>query len=100
MVEETVFYTSWFCPYAQRVWIALREKGVEFNLTEIDPYQPTKPGEYSKVALSLDEKRQKYPDWIAASPRGLVPALRHNGDTVCDSMVMLEFIEEVWPSAG
>lgn len=32
-------YTSWFCPFAQRAWIALEEKGVDYEYIEINPYR-------------------------------------------------------------
>ena len=102
--SELVLYSSWFCPYAQRVWIALEEKGVAFQYVEIDPYEAPSAVDstrkYTKNPLSLDEKRRRYPDWVAASPQGLVPALRHKCTTVCDSMVCLEYIEEVWQGVG
>jgi glutathione S-transferase len=96
------FFASWFCPYAQRVWIALEEKRIDYRYVEIDPYEPAEaPGQYTKRSLPLEEKRRRYPDFVAASPRGLVPALAcpGDGDAVCDSLVMLEYLEERWPSA-
>lgn len=44
-------FCSWFCPYAQRAWIALEEKGVDYTYVEINPYEvhPDAPGGYSKV---------------------------------------------------
>jgi glutathione S-transferase len=50
---------------------------------------------YTKLALSLEEKRAKYPEFVAASPRGLVPALRHRSATICDSTVILEYLEDI-----
>ena len=39
-------YCSWFCPFAQRAWIAMEEKGVEYLYVEMNPYEhdPTAPG--------------------------------------------------------
>jgi len=53
-------YKSWFCPYAQRAWIALLAKGVDFEEVEHDPYN-------------------KSEDWLKISPRGLIPVIVHNG---------------------
>ena len=78
----------------------MNEKKVAYRLEEIDPYEPPPPGaasgnRWTKTSLSLAAKAAKYPAWVAASPRGLVPALRtRSGHTVCDSMVCLEFIDE------
>jgi glutathione S-transferase len=46
---------------------------------QINPYKvdPNTPGGYTKKSLSLEEKRKRNPDFIKASPRGLVPALSH-----------------------
>ena len=116
-------YSSWFCPYAQRVWIALEEKGINYQYNEINPYETesTTSGDqnsssnYTKIALSLTEKRIRYPKFIESSPKGLVPAISyHNRDNikvenghenvntssianvenVADSMVILEYLED------
>ena len=57
------FFSAWFCPYAQRAWIALEHTGVPFERIE---------------ALKLNEDRNSY--WkderlIAVNPKGLVPTL-------------------------
>ena len=31
-------FSSWFCPYAQRAWVALEEAGVDYRWHEIQPY--------------------------------------------------------------
>ncbi len=66
------------CPYAQRTRMALIEKGLDFTLTEI----------------SLDAK----PDWfLAISPYGKVPVLRHAGAVIFESAVINEYLEDVFP---
>ena len=32
-------FSSWFCPYAQRAWVALEEAGVDYRWREIQPYR-------------------------------------------------------------
>ena len=32
-------FSSWFCPYAQRAWVALEEAGVDYRWHEIQPYR-------------------------------------------------------------
>ena len=96
MPPSTTLYASWFCPYAQRIWIALEEKGISFRYVEINPYETAADGSDTRTALSLDEKRNRYPEWIECSPRGLVPALEDGGVGVADSMVCLEYLEEVY----
>lgn len=67
------------CPYVQRAAIALTEKGVEFDRTEID----------------LANK----PDWfLAISPLGKTPVLSVDGTAIFESSVILEFLEETQPN--
>eukprot|EP00567_Pseudictyota_dubia_P011694 CAMPEP_0197453266 /NCGR_PEP_ID=MMETSP1175-20131217/34443_1 /TAXON_ID=1003142 /ORGANISM="Triceratium dubium, Strain CCMP147" /LENGTH=301 /DNA_ID=CAMNT_0042986501 /DNA_START=112 /DNA_END=1017 /DNA_ORIENTATION=- len=98
--EKTVLFCSWFCPFAQRAWIALEEKGVPYHYQEINPYQvdTTEIGGYTKKPLPLEEKRKQYPDFLACSPRGLVPALQvtedSNAERVWESLPIIEYIDE------
>ena len=71
------FYNAWFCPYAQRAWISFLEKGVQFEYIEQDPYNKT-------------------PEWLALNPQGLVPTIVHNGKSVYESSVCIQYIDEAW----
>lgn len=81
MAASVKFYNAWFCPFAQRAWIALLEKGVEFEYVEQDPYNKTA-------------------EWLAVNPRGMVPALVHNGRVVYESSIVVEYIDEAWGDSG
>ena len=70
-------YNAWFCPFAQRAWLALLEKGVQFTYVEQDPYN-------------------KSPEWLAVNPKGLVPAIVHNGKVIIESTVCIEYVDEAW----
>ena len=72
------FYNAWFCPFAQRAWLGLLHRGIEFDYFEQDPYD-------------------KSPEWLAINPRGLVPTIIHNGKSVYESVVLLEYLDEAWP---
>ena len=74
-------YAAWFCPYAQRAWIAMLYKGVNFEYVETNPYV-------------------KSPEWLAISPLGLVPAVTHNGHSIYESNVCVEYIDEMWPEGN
>ncbi|KAL4867021.1 hypothetical protein BDV12DRAFT_187008 [Aspergillus spectabilis] len=69
-------YGSCFCPFVQRVWIALELKGIPYQYIEVDPYQ--KPQSLLEV-----------------NPRGLVPALRHGDWGSYESSVLLEYLEDL-----
>ncbi len=66
------------CPFVQRSVIALNEKGVDFDTTYIDLGEP--------------------PEWFKQiSPLGKVPVLKTNGTAIFESMVIAEYLEEVYP---
>ncbi|KAL4976694.1 hypothetical protein BDW66DRAFT_159509 [Aspergillus desertorum] len=69
-------YGSCFCPFVQRVWIALELKGLPYQYIEVDPYK--------KPQALLD-----------VNPRGLVPALRHGEWGSYESSVLLEYLEDL-----
>ena len=87
---EVQFYCAWFCPFAQRAWIALEEKNVHYDYVECTLYR----GDAStKVALTVAEKAALNPEFVAASPNGLVPAVRHGNAAVDDSHVVVEYVD-------
>jgi len=92
-------FSSWFCPYAQRAWAHLEElleRGlVTYRWCDIDPYQSPD----TKQPLSIEAKREKYPAFVAASPRGLVPAVEHAGFCVNDSQVVCEYLADAYPNS-
>lgn len=102
--SKVLLYSSWFCPFAQRAWIALEETGCSYLWVEINPYEvdPCKPGGYTKKQLALSKKREMHPRFVATSPRGLVPALFMNDKNkaiqIWESMPLIEFISEQWPT--
>jgi glutathione S-transferase/RNA polymerase-associated protein len=68
-------------PYAQKVKIALREKGVAFEV-RLPAGIGTGAGDDA---------------FFSASPRREVPALEHNSATIFDSRIITDYIEETWP---
>ncbi|KJK66482.1 Fructosamine kinase [Aspergillus parasiticus SU-1] len=79
-------YAGWFCPFVQRVWLALEEKQIPYQYIEVNPYH--KP----QSLLSLN-------------PRGLVPTLSclvkdggvQTAKPLYESTVILEYLEEAYP---
>lgn len=71
--ESLKLYGANWCPFVQRVWISLEQKGINYQYIEVDPY---------KKPQSL----------LEVNPRGLVPAIRH-GDWACnESTVLMEYV--------
>ncbi|MHB8382454.1 MAG: glutathione S-transferase family protein [Candidatus Binataceae bacterium] len=73
-------YEHPFSPYVQKVKIALYEKGIAFE-TEI-------PDAFSGSASKFGE----------TNPRLEVPALVDDGTAIFDSTIIVDYIDEKWPS--
>jgi glutathione S-transferase len=73
-----VLYNAARCPYAARARIVLAEKGIEFEVVEID----------------LSDR----PAWLyEKNPAGRVPVLEEEGWLLPESVVIMEFLEERYP---
>ncbi|THG00339.1 hypothetical protein TEA_030063 [Camellia sinensis var. sinensis] len=78
MADEVILLDFWVSPFATRVKIALAEKGVEYESREED--------------LS-----NKSPLFLKMNPvHKQVPVLIHNGKPVCESLIIVQYIDEVW----
>jgi len=77
-----VVYEHPLSPYAQKVKIALDEKGVAYE---------------TKMPVAMGTGQ---PDlaFLKANPRGEVPALIDGDFSVFDSTIILEYIEDKWPT--
>jgi glutathione S-transferase len=65
------------CPFVQRAVIVLKEKGIDFELTYIDVYNP--------------------PEWFKTiSPFGKVPLLKVNDAVLFESAVIMEYLDEAF----
>lgn len=67
-------------PSAQRVFATLALKGIDYEMVEVDITKKERPAEFT-----------------AASPFGKVPVLCHDGRNIFESVVINEYINEVWP---
>jgi glutathione S-transferase/RNA polymerase-associated protein len=81
-MSDLLLYEHPLSPYAQKVKIALREKAV--------PFEVRLPEGIGTGATAGG--------FAKANPRGEVPALIHGDVAVFDSTVILEYIEDVWPT--
>ncbi|ABA24608.1 Glutathione S-transferase-like protein [Trichormus variabilis ATCC 29413] len=77
-MAEIKIYSAVVCPYAHRSRLVLQEKGIDFDLIEIN----------------LQNKPEGFTD---ISPYGKVPALAHGNHRVWESAVINEYLNEVFP---
>lgn len=71
-------YGACFCPFVHRAWIQLELGGFSYQYIEVDPY--AKP----QSLLEL-------------SPKGLVPALKHDEWGCHESTVIMDYLEDLSP---
>jgi glutathione S-transferase len=69
-------YNTQRCPYARRTRIVLREKGIDFEVHEVD----------------LENKSEEF---LKASPTGKVPVIVVDGNSIYESNVVNQYIDEV-----
>ncbi|XP_056173417.1 probable glutathione S-transferase isoform X2 [Syzygium oleosum] len=78
MAEEVILLDFWPSLFGMRARIALREKGVEFEWREED---------LSNKSFQL----------LKMNPlHNQIPVLIHNGKPVCESLIMVQYINETW----
>ncbi|KAF2219414.1 glutathione transferase omega-1 [Elsinoe ampelina] len=76
--QDLKLYAGWFCPFVQRTWTVLEEKGIPYQYIEVNPYH-------------------KPQSLLTLNPRGLVPTLAHQNRPLYESTVISEFLEEAYP---
>lgn len=79
MADELVLLSFWASPFGIRVEIALAEKGIEYKYIEEELL-----GSKSPLLLRENPVHNK------------IPVLIHNGNPVCESLLIVEYIDEVW----
>lgn len=78
MANEVILLDFWPSPFGMRVRIALNEKGVEYE------YREENLGNKSELLLKMNPVHKK------------IPVLVHNDKPVCESLIMVQYIDEVW----
>ena len=71
----------WDSPWVLTVFVALREKGIDFETR----------------ALDLSAGEQLSPSYGDASLTGRVPSIDHDGFVLSESAAIIEYLEEVFP---
>ncbi len=70
-------YSAKGCPFARRTRVVLREKGVVFDAWEVD-------------------LRSKSEEFLQASPTGKVPVVVVDGDSLYESNIVNQYLDEVY----
>ncbi|XWS10253.1 hypothetical protein CRYUN_Cryun39dG0059500 [Craigia yunnanensis] len=78
MGEEVVLLDFWPSPFGMRVRIALAEKGIKHEYKEEDLRNK------SALLLQMNPVHKK------------IPVLIHNGKPICESLIQVQYIDEVW----
>ncbi|KAF8013160.1 hypothetical protein BT93_I1134 [Corymbia citriodora subsp. variegata] len=78
MAEEVILLDFWPSLFGMRARIALREKGVEFDTREEDMSNK------SPLLLTMNPVHKQ------------IPVLIHNGKPVCESLIVVQYIDETW----
>ncbi|PON67259.1 S-crystallin [Parasponia andersonii] len=79
MAEEVILLDSLISMFGMRVRIALAEKDIKYEYREEDLRNK------SPLLLEMNPVHKK------------IPVLVHNGKPVCESLIILHYIDEVWP---
>ncbi|GAV77945.1 GST_C domain-containing protein/GST_N_3 domain-containing protein [Cephalotus follicularis] len=80
MGDEVILLDFWRSIFGMRVRIALAEKGVKYEYKEEDL------GNKSPLLLEMNPIHKK------------IPVLIHNGKPICESLIIVQYIDEVWNS--
>ena len=78
-----VLYGYWRSSCSYRVRIALNLKGIDYASRS--------------VHLVRDGGEQHREEYRNINPQGLVPAFQHDGNTIVQSIAIMEYLEEVFP---
>ncbi|KAL2247409.1 UNVERIFIED_CONTAM: putative glutathione S-transferase parC [Sesamum indicum] len=78
MANEVVLLDVYVSMFGMRARVALAEKGVEYE------YREENLAEKSPLLLQMNPVHKK------------IPVLIHNGKPVCESLIIVQYIDEVW----
>jgi len=92
-MDKVTLWNSGTCPYAQRAWIALKEKGVDFDYKQVDLKDKDATPDFGAAYYKAN------PNKMSSSKVPVMLVESADGDTkyYTESKVLLEVIEEMFP---
>ncbi|KAL6311100.1 hypothetical protein AAG906_005446 [Vitis piasezkii] len=78
MADEIILLDFWPSMFGMRVRVALAEKGLKYEYKEEDLRNK------SSLLLEMNPVHKK------------IPVLIHNGKPICESLIIVQYIDEVW----
>ncbi|KAL6313432.1 hypothetical protein AAG906_003704 [Vitis piasezkii] len=78
MADEIILLDFWPSMFGMRVRLALAEKGLKYEYREEDLWNK------SPLLLEMNPVHKK------------IPVLIHNGKPICESLIIVQYIDEVW----
>ncbi|KAJ9693056.1 hypothetical protein PVL29_011968 [Vitis rotundifolia] len=78
MADEIILLDFWPSMFGMRVRLALAEKGLKYEYKEEDLRNK------SPLLLEMNPVHKK------------IPVLIHNGKPICESLIIVQYIDEVW----
>ncbi|MDA7572025.1 glutathione S-transferase N-terminal domain-containing protein [Porticoccaceae bacterium] len=54
--------------------------------------------EWQSKELNLRQGDQLRPEYLKINPKGLVPALEHDGNILVESNIIVDYLDEVFPT--
>ncbi|KAF2594361.1 hypothetical protein F2Q70_00044425 [Brassica cretica] len=82
MAEEVILLDYWSSMFGMRTRVALEEKGVKYKYREEDLSNK------SPLLLEMNPIHMK------------IPVLIHKGKPICESIIQVQYIDEVWPDTN
>lgn len=76
--DEVILLSFWASMFGVRVRIALEEKGIKYEYKEENLLNK------SELLLKMNPIHKK------------IPVLIHNGKPICESLIAVQYIDEVW----
>ena len=88
--SHLTFYANAYCPFAQRVWIALEIKEIPYQYVEVVP-----PHVLSSTAAGSEPAGSRPKEMLDVNPEGIVPCIKHGNWGIWESGIMMEYLEDL-----